>query len=134
MSKIKVKDIEGSKEDVVAFFRDGGVDLNSYINSSRKIEVPVYYIIGFSIAFIIFLCIIICLSDEYVKIKAVLSILALACAFINVAFIYMSWKNKTLSSFVIIAELILFGLSHSLYTPKDVIDKAEDFIERLEGK
>ena len=38
MSKIKVKDIEGSSEDVLAFCNAGGIDISSYINSPEKLK------------------------------------------------------------------------------------------------
>lgn len=39
MGKIKLKDIEGSNEDVVKFINESGLDIGDYLNSARKIKV-----------------------------------------------------------------------------------------------
>lgn len=134
MSKIKVKDIEGSSEDVLAFCNAGGIDISSYINSPEKIKASLKSVVISLIAFVVFCCVFPFIGEGYPKIRAVLSIITLSTAFVSVGLIYMFCKNKTLSTFVVVAELIVFGLAQNIYTTEYVVKKAEQHIEKMEGK
>ena len=86
------------------------------------------------IAFVVLCCVFPFIGEGYPKIRAVLSIITLSTAFVSVWLIYMFCKNKTLSTFVVVAELIVFGLAQNIYTTEYVVKKAEQHIGKMEGK
>lgn len=130
MGKIKIGQIEGSKEDVVSLFKEEGVDMADYINPSKKVKVPLLLILVGLIVFLIIVCVIVTMNESQSKLRAVLSLIALALAFFNVGLIHMNWKNWGLSVIAAIGELALFSLSHGIYTEKDIVNKEENYIER----
>lgn len=128
MGKIKVRDIEGSNEDVVRFFNESGLDIADYINSARKIKIPLWSIISTSALFFVTICIIAILDSEYEKLRNILILFSIALAFLNLCIVYMAWKNKTIAGIIALAEIILFSISLNIYTPKEVVKKVEDKI------
>lgn len=128
MGRIKLKDIEGSNEDVVKFFNESGLDIGDYINSARKIKIPLWSIILTSVLFFVTICVIAVLNSEYEKLRAILILFSIALAFLNLCIVYMAWKNKTITGIIALAEIILFSISLNIYTPKEVVKKIEDKI------
>lgn len=129
--KIKVKDIEGSQKEVLDFFKNTGLDIGDYINSARKIKIPLWSIVTVSVLFFIVICVVAVMGDSAPKVKTVLILLSVALAFLNICLVYMCWKNKTLASIVALAEAILFSLSLYIYTPKEIIKKIEDKVNKI---
>lgn len=128
MGKIKVRDIEGSNEDVVRFFNESGLDIGDYINSARKIKIPLWSIISTSALFFVTICIITILGSGYEKLRNILILFSIALAFLNLCIVYMAWKNKTIAGIIALAEIILFSISLNIYSPKEVVKKIEDKI------
>lgn len=129
--KIKIKDIEGSGEDVVELFEKSGLDIGDYINSARKIKIPLWSIATVSVLFFIVICVIAVMGDSAPKVKTVLILLSVALASLNICLVYMCWKNNTLTGIVALAEVILFSLSLYIYTPKEIIKKIEDKANKI---
>lgn len=131
-NKIKLKDIEGTQEEVLGFFERSGLDIGDYLNSAKIIKVSFWYVVCASVLFIIFSCIASCIDNAHIR--TIFIILSLACAFANIGFIYMSWKNKTLTGIIALGEMFIFAISLHIYTPKDVVNKIEDRISKYEKK
>lgn len=129
--KIKIRDIEGSQEEVIGFFEKSGLDIGDYLNSAKAIKVPFYSIVCSSVAFLLFACI---ASFTEEGLQTVFIILSLAAAFTNIGLIYMSWKNKTLTGIIALGEAMIFAIALHVYTPKEVVDKVEHNIESFEKK
>ncbi|MBR0166120.1 MAG: hypothetical protein IJQ13_04500 [Prevotella sp.] len=129
--KIKIKEIEGSQEEVIGFFQKSGLDIGDYLNSAKAIKVPFYSIVACSVAFLLFVCIASCLEDN---IQTIFIILSLAAAFANIGLIYMAWKNKTLTGIISLGEALIFAIALHVYTPKEVVNKVEHNIENFEKK
>lgn len=119
--KIKVGNIEGTKEDVVNFITESGLDISDYINSAKVIKVPFISIVICSALFFVFVCIIAVMGESYPKTKTILILISVALGSVNLCLIYMSWKNKTLTGIVTMAEVLLFSLSLNIYTPKEIV-------------
>ncbi|WP_333615552.1 hypothetical protein [Bacteroides pyogenes] len=128
--KIKIKDIEGTQDEVLGFFKNSGLDIGDYLNSAKSIKIPLCTIICASIVFLLSICIASCIDNG--KAQTVLTIIALAAAFTNLGFIYMAWKNKTLTGIIALGETFIFAIALHVYTPKDVVHKVEDKIEKLQ--
>lgn len=128
--KIKIKDIEGSRDEVIGFFQKSGLDIGDYLNSAKAIKVPFYSILLCSAAFILFVCIASCVSGDA---QTIFTILSLAVAFANIGLIYMAWKNKTLTGIIALGEALIFAIALHVYTPKDVVHKVEQSIEKYEN-
>lgn len=129
-NKIKIRDIEGTQDEVLGFFEKSGLDIGDYLNSAKTIKVSFWYVVIASLLFIIFSCI-----ASYIdapKIKTIFTILSLAFAFANIGFIYMSWKCKTLTGIIALGEMFIFAIALHIYTPKDVVSKIEDSINKYE--
>lgn len=124
--KIKVGNIEGTKEDVVNFITESGLDISDYINSAKIIKVPFISIVICSALFFVFVCIIAVMGESYPKTKTILILISVALGSVNLCLIYMSWKNKTLTGIVTMAEVLLFSLSLNIYTPKEIVKKVEE--------
>lgn len=124
--KIKVGNIEGTKEDVVNFITESGLDISDYINSAKVIKVPFISIVICSALFFVFVCIIAVMGESYPKTKTILILISVALGSVNLCLIYMSWKNKTLTGIVTMAEVLLFSLSLNIYTPKEIVKKVEE--------
>lgn len=129
--KIKIRDIEGPGDEVVELFEKSGLDIGDYINSSRKIKIPMWSIIITSVLFFIVICVVAVIDDSYPKVKTILILLSVALAFLNICLVYMCWKNKTLTSIVALDEVVLFSLSLYIYTPKEIIKKIEDKVNKI---
>lgn len=132
--KIKLGNLEGSKDDVVSIVKESGLDMGDFINPSRKIKVPLFAIITGGILFFILACVIITMDNSSPKVKDVLTLGLVAIGFINIIMAYMHWKNYTITGLLALGELILFSLSHHVHTPKDVVEKLETQIERQVDK
>lgn len=132
--KIKLGNLEGSKEDVVSIIKESGLDMGDFINPSRKIKVPLYVIIIGGVLFFVLACFVITMDESNPKLKDVLTLALVATGFVNIIMVYMHWKNYTITGFVALAELILFSLAHHIHTPRDVIDKIESHIEEVVDK
>lgn len=124
--KIKVGNIEGTKEDVVNFITESDLDISDYINSAKVIKVPFISIVICSALFFVFVCIIAVMGESYPKTKTILILISVALGSVNLCLIYMSWKNKTLTGIVTMAEVLLFSLSLNIYTPKEIVKKVEE--------
>lgn len=124
--KIKVGNIEGTKEDVVNFITESGLDISDYINSAKVIKVPFISIVICSALFFVFVCIIAVMGESYPKTKTILILISVALGSVNLCLIYMSWKNKTLTGIVTMAEVLLFSLSLNIYTQKEIVKKVEE--------
>lgn len=130
--KFKVKDIEGSKEDVVSFFNQAGVDPSSYLNSSNKIVIPFWSIIVIVSLILIVSCAMLLIKNE--DVKGVFTLLFIALSITELCLVYMSWKNKVLTGIIAFGELLLFVLSLNIFTPKEVVHKIENQITHQEEK
>lgn len=129
--KIKVREIEGTQEEVLGFFEKSGIDACDYLNSAKKIKVPLYTIIAASVSFIVFSILAgIVANQDWLM---VFTILAIATAFTNAGLIYMCWKNKTLTGIIAFGEILILALALHIYTPKEAIKKIEDKIEKYEN-
>ncbi|OUP32021.1 hypothetical protein [Bacteroides sp. An19] len=129
--KIKIKDIEGAQKEVIDFFKNSGLDIGDYINSARKIKIPLWSIATVSVLFFIVICVVAVMGDSCPKIKTILILLSVALAFLNICLVYMCWKNNTLTGIIALAEVILFSLSLYIYTPKEIIKKIEDKVNKI---
>lgn len=123
--KLRVKDIEGSKDNVINFFKEQGLDVCDYLHTTKEIKIPLISIIIVSILFMMCLTLIMIFGENTILVK-ILTIFALALGFINISLIYMSWKNCTLTGIIAFGELIIFAVTLNIYTPKEVIKKIED--------
>lgn len=130
--KFKVRDIEGSKDDVISFIGQTGLDLSNYLNSEDKIKVPFWSIVVASVSVLIFACCMLLVENP--SLKGVFTLLFVALSFVNICLIYMSWKNRLLAGIVAFGELILFVLALNIYTPKDVVDKIENHVTQQKSK
>lgn len=129
--KIKIRDIEGPGDEVIELFEKSGLDIGDYINSARKIKIPMWSIIITSVLFFIVICVVAVIDDSYTEVKTILILLSVALAFLNICLVYMCWKNKTLTGIVALAEVVLFSLSLYIYTPKEIIEKIEDKVNKM---
>ena len=129
--KFKVKDIEGSQEDVIAFFNQSGLDVSSYLNSSGKILIPFWSIVSIAISILIIASLILLIDN--VAVKGVLTLLFVALSITELCLVYMSWKNKVLTGIIAFGELLLFIISLNIFTPKEIVTKIEDRIPRQEN-
>lgn len=132
--KIKLGNLEGDKETVVSVIKESGLDMADFINPARKIKVPLAAIITGGLIFFVLACILITMDNSYPKTKDVLTLGLITTAFINLIMVYMHWKNYTIAGITAIAELVIFSLSHHVYTPKDVVEKIETQIEEVVDK
>src|SRR3712207_7507075 len=73
--KIKIKDIEGTQDEVLGFFKNSGLDIGDYLNSAKSIKIPLCTIICASIVFLLSICIASCIDNG--KAQTVLTIIAL---------------------------------------------------------
>lgn len=124
--KIKVGDIEGTKEEVINFFEESKLDIGDYINAAPKIKIPLWSIITVSVLLFITVSIIAVMGESYPKTKAILILFSVALSFLNICLVYMCWKNKTLAGIIALGEVILFALSLNIYSPKEIVKKIEE--------
>lgn len=130
--KIKIGNLEGSKDTVIDFIKSSGADLPSMLNASKDVKVPFKCILASSIVFIVLVCII-AVAELYESVFKVLSILCIADAFILICLVYMAYKNGILTSIVALGETLILAISLGLYTPKEAVKKIEDVVnEKLE--
>lgn len=130
--KFKVKDIEAdSKDDVVSFINQTGIDISTYLNTPKKIVVPFWAIIVASFLILVNACAL--LWVDSIQWRGVCTITLVALCFLNISLIYMCWKNKILTGIIALGELVVFVLALNIYTPKDVIDKIEHHITNNEA-
>ncbi len=119
--KFRIKDIEDSREYVVSFINQTGLDPSAYLNSPKKIIVPFWSIVVASILVLITACSLFWVESPQWRGVCTLSLVVFC--FLNISLIYMSWKNNILTGIVALGELILFVIALNIYTPKDVVDK-----------
>lgn len=124
MDKIKIKDIEGSQETIIAIFNENGLDLGDYIKCNKKINVPKHYIILNLIAYLIFLILLMCPTSNFIN--RIFLIFNCFLLFLGIAFSYAKWQNKYLIIIEIVAGLILLALALNIRTPDDIITFLED--------
>lgn len=125
---VKVDEIIGDTEDVIRLCKEGGLDLSRIVKTNKKIDVPSWALYVFPLLFLASLCGTIFISNEYAKVKIVLSLIALALSFVNTALVYAKWERQPLLWVTIIAHLALIGVTYGVYSIEDVVKKAEDVI------
>ena len=130
--KFKVKDIEAeSKDDVISFINQTGLNISEYLNTPEKIEIPFKAITITSLFIVLICCSLFWIEDA--KWRGVCTILFIALSILNICLVYMGWKNKLLAGIVALGELILFVIALNIYTPKEVVHKIETHIPHQEN-
>lgn len=124
--KLKIGEIEGSADAIRELIKDNDVDLADLMNAKKKVHVPLVWFIFFVVLFFVLsVAILLIPSGTWKLIVAMADIIIGA---VILCMIYVEWKSKMLVCIAALGEVILFALSLGIYTPKDVVKKAEDVI------
>lgn len=126
-SKLKIGNIEGSADAIRELIKAEDVDLVDLMNAKKSINIPLVWFAFFGFLFFV-LCVLMLLIPN-TSVKMVLLLASVIIGFVIIGMVYMQWKSKTLACIVSLGEAIVVALSLGIYTPKDVIKKAEDVIE-----
>ena len=99
--KIKIGDIEGTKDAVLDFINESGADIPSLLNVPMSVKVPFWSIVCTAVVFMVLVCVIavVGLSENAFKI---LSLISIAIGTILSALIYMAYRSKVLASIVVL--------------------------------
>lgn len=131
--KIKVGDIEGSKDAVLDFIKESGADIPSLLNDPKSIRVPFWSIVFVSALFmaLIFVIAVVSLNEAWFKI---ISLSCIALGVILIAIVYMAYRSGTLASIRAFGEVILLAVSLGVYSPKEAVEKIGEKLENIIGK
>ena len=127
--KIKIGDIEGSKDAVLDFIKESKTDIPSLLNAPKDVKIPFWSVV---IASGVFLLLVMALAvfklDEAVF--KILSLLCIAVGILLVCIVYMAYRSKTLIGIIAVGEVILLSISLGIYSPKDVVGKIGEKLEK----
>lgn len=131
--KIKIGDVEGTKDAVLDFIKESGADIPSLLNVPMSIKVPFWSIVCSAVIFMALVCVIavVGLSENAFKI---LSLISIAMGTILAALIYMAYRSKVLASIVAFGEVVLLSISLGIYSPKEAIGKIGEKLENIISK
>lgn len=131
--KIKIGDIEGTKDAVLDFINESGADIPSLLNVPMSVKVPFWSIVCTAVVFMVLICVIavVGLSENAFKI---LSLISIAIGTILAALIYMAYRSKVLASIVAFGEVVLLSISLGIYSPKEAIGKIGEKLENIISK
>ena len=131
--KIKIGDVEGTKDVVLDFIKESGADIPSLLNVPMSIKVPFWSIVFSAVIFMVLVCVIavVALSENAFKI---LSLISIAVGTILAALIYMAYRSKVLASIVAFGEVVLLSISLGIYSPKEAIGKIGEKLENIISK
>ena len=131
--KIKIGDIEGTKDAVLDFINESGADIPSLLNVPMSVKVPFWSIVCTAVVFMVLVCVIavVGLSENAFKI---LSLISIAIGTILSALIYMAYRSKVLASIVAFGEVVLLSISLGIYSPKEAIGKIGEKLENIISK
>lgn len=131
--KIKIGDVEGTKDVVLDFIKESGADIPSLLNVPMSIKVPFWSIVCSAVIFMALVCVIavVGLSENAFKI---LSLISIAMGTILAALIYMAYRSKVLASIVAFGEVVLLSISLGIYSPKEAIGKIGEKLENIISK
>lgn len=131
--KIRIGDIEGSKDVVLDFIKESKTDIPSLLNAPKSIKVPFWSIVCFAMLFmfLIFIIAVVNIDENTFKI---LSLACIAFGVILVALVYMAYRSKTLASIVAFGEVILLSVSLGIYSPKEAVEKIGEKLEKHYNK
>lgn len=131
--KIKIGDIEGTKDAVLDFIKESGADIPSLLDVPTSIKIPFWCIVSSAILFMVLVCVIavVGLSEGAFKI---LSLLSIATGTILAALIYMAYRSKTLTCIIAFGEVLLLSISLGIYSPKEAIGKIGEKLENIINK
>lgn len=128
--KIKIGDIEGSKDAVLDFIKESGADIPSLLNAPKSIKVPFWSIVCFAMLFMVLIFIIAVANIDENTFK-ILSLLCIAFGIVLVSLVYMAYRSKTLASIVAFGEVILLSVSLGIYSPKEAVEKIGEKLENI---
>ena len=131
--KIKIGDIEGSKDAVLDFIKESGADIPSLLNAPKSIKVPFWSIVCFAVLFMVLIFIIAIVNIDEKTFK-ILSLSCIAFGIILVSLVYMAYRSKTLTSIVSFGEVILLSVSLGIYSPKEAVEKIGEKLEKHYNK
>lgn len=131
--KIKIGDVEGTKDVVLDFIKESGADIPSLLNVPMSIKVPFWSIVCSAVIFMALVCVIavVGLSENAFKI---LSLISIAMGTILATLIYMAYRSKVLASIVAFGEVVLLSISLGIYSPKEAIGKIGEKLENIISK
>lgn len=131
--KIKIGDVEGTKDAVLDFIKESGADIPSLLNVPMSIKVPFWSIVCSAVIFMALVCVIavVGLSENAFKI---LSLISIAMGTILAALVYMAYRSKVLASIVAFGEVVLLSISLGIYSPKEAIGKIGEKLENIISK
>ena len=131
--KIKIGDVEGTKDAVLDFIKESGADIPSLLNVPMSIKVPFWSIVCSAVIFMVLVCVIavVGLSENAFKI---LSLISIAVGTILAALVYMAYRSKVLASIVAFGEVVLLSISLGIYSPKEAIGKIGEKLENIISK
>lgn len=125
--KLKIGGVEGSAGVILELIKDNDVDLSDLMNAKKKVHVPLFWLVIFIVmSFVLSVAILLIPSGTW---KLIVAMADVIIGVIILGMVYIEWKSKMLVCIVTLGEVILFALSLGIYTPKDVVKKAEDVIE-----
>lgn len=130
--KIKIKDIEGSKDVVLDFIKESGTDIPSLLSVEKEVKIPFLCIVILSIIFVTMVIMLAIIPFSELVFKA-LSLLSIAIGVVLVSIVYMAYKSKTLAGIVAFGEVILLSISLGVYSPKEAVEKIGNKIEKIVG-
>jgi FtsH-binding integral membrane protein len=129
---MKIKDLEGSPEELNNFFHNNGLNLTDYlnINSEKRADKLWIYIL---VPLFIICNITICQFEQSHKFFIPITIITLGVLGGLVAIIQLNYEKSIVSTIVAIAGLLIMVVSFKILSPKETIkivkDKSEKYLE-----
>lgn len=131
---MKIKDFEGSPEEINNFFQNNGLDISNYlsINPDKKVDkIWIFILIGLFIIFNI----IICMIEQSNKFYLPITILAIGSIGGLITIIQLNHEKWIVSTIIGVIGLIIMVVSFKILTPKDTIKEVKDkSVQYLDSK
>lgn len=130
---MKIKDLEGSPEELNNFFQNNGLNLTDYlnINAEKKANHVWIYVL---VPLFIISNIIICQLEQSHQLFIPTSIITLGFLGGLVAIIQLNYEKSIVSTIVGFAGLLIMVISFKILSPKETIkivkDKSEKYIDK----
>lgn len=131
--KIKIGDIEGSKDAVLDFIKESGADIPSLLNTSKDVRIPFWSILISSVVFVAMVIVLAVFTLDETVFK-VISLLCISIGIVLACLVYMAYKSKMLTGIVAFGEVVLLSVSLGIYSPKEAVEKIGNKIEEIVGK
>lgn len=131
MAKIKIKDIEGDADALVAIFSNSDCSLADYLNANKGPKIKVGILVTTASAFFIFATILFCLPAEYIILSKVLTMFTFALAGTTILFAHLYWKNVLATIIVTVVAICLYLVSIGSMSPAEAGNKVNERIEKI---